>query len=327
MIRFAIHCPPEPSYLRLAKQMGLTDIVTSPPRSEPGPVQSQAAWVQLRQQVEAAGLTLSVIESIPMSDRIKLGQPGRDEDIDAYRQSVRAMGAAGIPILCYNWMAVLFVLRTSATTRVRGEALSISYEHALSERGPVPPSPVPVTEELLWANLAYFLRAVVPVAEEAGVKLAMHPDDPPISPSRGVARILTSPAAFQRLLDLVPSPNNGMTYCQGCFSEMCADVPATIRHFAAQGKLHFAHFRHVRGPLTDFVEVFHDERGNVDMFEAMKAYHESGFDGPMRPDHLPVMEGAAGDPFAEHMWGRLLAVGYMKGLAEGIRKAAGKEER
>jgi len=301
--------------------MGVTDIVSGLPADQAGPVWEFQSLLRLRRQVEEAGLTLSVIESIPTTEAIKLGLPDRDRDIDRFIQSLRNMGAAGIPILCYNWMAVLFVLRTSATTRVRGDALSISYEHALSERGPVPENAHLATRESLWRNLEYFLKAVVPVAEEANVRLAMHPDDPPISPCRGVGRTLTCPEDFQHLIDLVPSPNNGITYCQGCFSEMGANVPQTIRQFAGQRKLFFAHFRNVRGPVTDFVEVFHDEKGNADMFEAMKAYYESGFDGPMRPDHLPLMEDEDTLTYRFSMWGRLFAIGYMKGLLEGIEKA------
>ena len=322
-MRFAIWCPPNERALRLAKQMGVTDIVSALPAEQAGPVWELMPLIHLRKKVEEAGLRLSVIESIPITDAIKLGLPDRDRDIDNFCQSLRNMGAAGIPILCYNWMAVLFVLRTSFTTRVRGEALSNSYEHELSERGPVPELAGLATREALWKNLEYFLKAVVPVAEKAGVQLAMHPDDPPISSCRGVERTFTCPEDFQRLIDLVPSPNNGITYCQGCFSEMNADVPATIRHFAGQKKLFFAHFRNVRGPVTHFVEVFHDEKGNADMYEAMKAYYESGFEGPMRPDHLPFMEGEDTAPYGGFsMWGRLFAIGYMKGLLEGIQKTA-----
>ncbi|NLG51356.1 MAG: mannonate dehydratase, partial [Chloroflexi bacterium] len=128
-----------------------------------------------------AGLTLSVLERIHIPDRVKLGLPGRDEDIDNFCQSLRNMGAAGIPILCYNWMAVLGWLRTSVSTRVRGDALATSYDHSQMQRGPIPETGI-VTEEQLWESLEYFLRAVVPVAEEAGVQLAMHPDDPPSHP-------------------------------------------------------------------------------------------------------------------------------------------------
>jgi len=319
MVRIAVHCPPEERYLRLYRQAGVTDIVTGPP-SDGGGGDDLQRWLDLRKRVDDAGLRLSVIESIPVPEEVKLGLPGRDEALERFLTSLRAMGSAGIPILCYNWMAVIPVQRTSRSAPVRGGALSVAYDHAEASQSPVPEG-AGVSEGQLWGALEYFLRAAVPVAEEVGVKLAMHPDDPPISPTRGVARILTSPEAFQRMIDLVPSSNNGLTYCQGCFAEMGADVPATIRQFAGQGKMFFAHFRNLTGTLTSFVETFHDE-GETDMFEAMRAYVEVGFDGPMRPDHLPIMEGEGSDPGAYHFYGRLHAIGYMRGLLDAIARTA-----
>ena len=174
-------------------------------------------------------------------------------------------------------------------------------------------------EGALWDGLEYFLNAVIPVADEAGVKLAMHPDDPPLSPIRGIGRIMTSPENFQRLLDLAPSPNNGITFCQGCFTEMGVDIPTTIHHFAAQGRVHFVHFRNLTGTAENFTESFHDE-GKQDMYVARKAYQDAGFDGPMRPDHAPTMEGEDNSRPGYAIQGRLLAVGYMKGLIEAIEK-------
>lgn len=307
------------SNLRLAKQLGVTDIVSSLPREERrGPVWKFRPLLGLRKTVEDAGLTLSVIESIPIPDRVKLGQAGRDEDIDHFCQSLRNMGAAGIPILCYNWMAVFNWLRTSFTTRVRGDALATSYDHELMQRGPLTRAGM-VTEDQLWESLAHFLGRVVPVAEEANVKLAMHPDDPPLSPIRGVGRIMTTPDNFQRVLDLVPSPMNGITFCQGCFAEMGVDIPATIRHFGLQDKIFFAHFRNLRGTAAHFTETFHDD-GDTDMFAAMQAYYDVGFEGPMRPDHVPTFEGDANARPGYSLWGRLYAVGYMRGLIEAVEK-------
>jgi len=177
-----------------------------------------------------------------------------------------------------------------------------------------------VAEEQLWAGLEYFLRVVMPVAEESKVRLAVHPDDPPVSPVRGVGRILTSPAAMQRVVDLVPSTANGLTFCQGCFCEMGADVPENIHRFGRQGKIFFAHFRNLRGVATNFVETFHDD-GQLDMFTAMKAYYDVGFDGPIRPDHAPTMEGESNDHPGYALKGRMLAVGYMRGLLEAIEKS------
>jgi mannonate dehydratase len=227
------------------------------------------------------------------------------------------MGRAGIPTLCYNWMAVFNWQRTSLSTRVRGGALASSYVHEEMQRGGLTEAGI-VTEEQLWESLEYFLRAIVPVAEEGNVQLAMHPDDPPLSPIRGVSRIMTSPANFQRMIDLVPSPMNGLTFCQGCFSEMGIDVIAQIKHFAAQRKLFFSHFRNVTGTTTNFTELFHDQRGMTDMVEAMRTYLAVGFNGPMRPDHMPTMEGDTSGHSGYTTMGRLFAVGYMRGLIDAL---------
>ncbi|MEA3408551.1 MAG: mannonate dehydratase [Chloroflexota bacterium] len=317
-MRIATHIgEPTDSKLRLAKQMGLSDIVAGPPRTESGEMPTVEDWERLRRKVESHELTLSVIETIPISDRAMLGLPGRDEDIQSFCQSVLRMGAADIPILCYNWMPVLHAFRTSRNKRIRGGARATAYDHALLEDAPLTEAGE-VSAEQLWESLSYFLEIVVPVAEEAGVKLAMHPDDPPISPIRGMARIMSTPEAFQELIDLVPSPNNGITFCQGCFAEMGVDVPETIRYFGEQKKIFFAHFRNVRGAVPSFYETFHDE-GDTDMFAALKAYCDVGFDGPMRPDHYPAMEGEEVGEW--HVKGRLFAVGYMKGLLEGVQRA------
>lgn len=305
------------AHLKLARQMGVTDIVTGIPRDalEDGVYPFRAALL-LRKKIEDAGLAWSVIESMPISDTVKLGLPGRDEEIDHWCRSLRNIGAAGIPIICYNWMAVFGWLRTSLTTRVRGDALATSYDHSLMERAPLTEAGI-VTEEHLWDSLEYFVRAVVPVAEEAGVRLAMHPDDPPLSPIRGVGRIMTCPENLGRLINMVPSPVNGITFCQGCFSEMGVNIPETIRQFG--DKIFFAHFRNLRGSATSFCEMFHDD-GDTDMFAAMNAYYDIGFEGPMRPDHVPTMEGDDNTRPGYSLLGRLYAVGYMKGIIEAVEK-------
>jgi len=299
--------------------MGATDAVTGRPAGDEGPVWSLESILRVRERIESFGLTLSVIELIPIPDRVKLGLPGRDEDIDHFCQSIHNLGRAGVPILAYNWMAGLTWFRTSVATPVRGGALSTAYDHRQMQALPATEVGT-VSAAQLWAGLEYFLRAVVPVAEASNVKLAVHPDDPPVSPVRGVDRILTSPAALQRVVDLVPSVANGLTFCQGCFGEMGVDVPDNIRHFGAQGKIFFAHFRNLRGVATSFVETFHDD-GQLDMFAAMKAYYEVGFDGPIRPDHAPTMEGESNDRPGYALKGRMLAVGYMRGLLEAIEKS------
>jgi len=307
------------SYLKLARQIGCTDIVTTLKGAAGArPIWEYRDLIVQRQRIEDAGLKWTVVESLQPPEVIKLGLAGRDEAIEQWCASLRNIGAAGIPIMCYNWMPVHSWLRTSFTTRVRGDALATSYKHELMERAPLTWAGV-VSEDRLWEALEYFLRAAVPVAEEAGVQLAIHPDDPPISPIAGISRILTHPDAFQRVIDLVPSPANGITFCQGCFAEMGADIPAQIERFGAQRKLFFAHFRNLRGTAADFTEMFHDD-GDTDMFAAMRAYYRIGFPGPMRPDHVPALEGEPNDRPGYSLWGRFFAVGYMKGLAEAVEK-------
>jgi len=303
--------------LKIARQIGATDVVTVlPAEARTGPVWDFYAILQHRQRIEDAGLQWSVVESVQIPDRVKLGLGGRDEDIDNYCATIRNLGAAGIPIMCYNWMAIFGWLRTSTTTRARGGAFTTSYDHSLMDRGPLTEHGR-VSENQLWDSLAYFLERVIPVAEEAGVKQGLHPDDPPLSPIRGVSRIVTSPEAYDRVLGIVPSDYNAITFCQGNFKAMGVDVPATIRRYAGAGKIAFAHFRDLKGQVPVFEEAFHDE-GDTDMAAAMRAYVESGFDGPIRPDHVPALEGEDLDTPGYTLLGRLYAVGYMKGLLVGI---------
>ena len=163
--------------------------------------------------------------------------------------------------------------------------------------------------------MRYYLERIVPVAEKAKVKLALHPDDPPISPIRGVSRILTSAAALQRAIELVPSAYSGITLCQGTLATAGEDIPAVIRKFAEQDKLFFVHFRDVKGTAEKFEETFHDD-GQTDMVAAMNTYYEVGFTGPARPDHVPTMEGEDNTNPGYELLGRLYGVGYIKGLMD-----------
>ncbi len=322
-IRIAFKSTGSESQSRLIAQMGAPDIVLDLPESYHGQLWPLRELSAMRQRAESHGLRLSVLEGFgpPPSNRIRLGLEGRDADIEIYCENIRNMGAAGIPILCYNWIPVFNWMRTSFDLPARGGALTTGYDHKEMMKQPLTEFGQ-VSEAQLWEALEYFLRAVIPVAGDAGVKLAMHPSDPPISPIRGLSQIMTCPSHFQRLLDFDPSPANGITFCQGCFSEVGEDVPACIRRFGAQKKIFFVHFRDIQGTRENFVETFHDA-GQTNMYEAMKAYRDIGFEGPMRPDHAPTMEGESNaDPGYEVM-GRLFAVGYMKGLLEAIEKSAG----
>jgi len=232
---------------------------------------------------------------------------------------VRNMGRLEIPCWCYEWMPVLNWTRTSTTIPARGGALATGFDNELMRRAPLTEYGV-VPEEKLWETLDYFLKAVVPVAEEANVQLAMHPDDPPLSPVRGLGRIMRSVENYQRLLDMYPSPMNGIALCQGNFTLMTDDLPSVIRHFGRQKKIFFVHFRDVRGTVEKFVETFHDE-GKTNMLECMRAYRDIGFEGVLRPDHVPTMEGDSNEHAGYSSIGRLFAIGYVKGLREAVYEA------
>ena len=174
--------------------------------SEEGRSWSRPALERLKARYEEAGFDLVAIEDTPPMDDIRLGRPGREEQLDLFCEQLRAMGAVGVPVLCYNWVAVYSWARTGLAVPARGGALVTEYDHAAMLAAPPRPEADAATEERLWENLEYFLRRVVPVAEEANVRLALHPDDPPISPVRGLGRIMRTVEAFERVVEVVPQP-------------------------------------------------------------------------------------------------------------------------
>lgn len=313
---------PEPSRLsRLSRQAGVDYAVGGLPAIDAAGGSGERPWdylplLRLREDYRAAGFELAVIEARPPLNKAKRGLPGRDEEISSVCTLLENMGRLGIPIWCYEWMTDFNWLRTCTAVRGRGDSLVSGFDSAELAAAP-PPELGPITEEKLWETLEYFLRAVIPVAEQANVRLAMHPDDPPLSPIRGVSRIMRSIDNFQRLLDLVPSNHSGITLCQGNFTLMTADLPAAIRHFGRQNKIFFVHFRDVRGTPEKFVETWHDE-GQTDLLACMQAYREIGFDGPLRPDHVPTVDGDSNEHPGYSAYGRLYALGYIRGLRDAV---------
>ena len=311
--------PESDENLQLACQTGVTDFVTR----YPGP--GLEALLEVKQRIESFGLKLSVIEGYLPIENIILGNDRRDAEIEEMIALVRNMQSAQIPVLCYNFMAGTDWVRTSLDEKERGGALvtkfdlskvheAVSLESAL--RRDLQATRVEeqvIIAEQLWDNLEYFLKQIVPVAEDCGILLAMHPDDPPLDELLGRARIMNQVENFERLISLVPSPNNGICFCQGTFAEMGADIPTTIHKLGSH--IHYVHFRDVRGNREEFVETFHDN-GQTDMVAAMKAYQEVGFSGPIRPDHVPQLVGEEDGEPGYTMLGRLYAYGYMRGLMQ-----------
>ncbi|MBI4877995.1 MAG: mannonate dehydratase [Acidobacteria bacterium] len=273
---------------------------------------------KIKADYKALGMTIAGVESHPVpAEKIKLGVDGRDEEIENYRAAIEALGKAGIPVLCYNWMAGLGWYRTNTKAPERGGALTSEFDNAEAiKQGPTRWGEI--SEEKLWGNLEYFLKAVIPVAEKAGVKMALHPDDPPISPLRGIGRILISAKNYRRVLNIVPSPVNGITFCQANFRAMGEDIGALAREWCRQKKIFFVHYRDIQGQGPRFRETFHDN-GPTDMARMLQIYHQNGFDGPIRPDHAPTLEGESNDNPGYAMVGKVFAFGYMKGIMDGLR--------
>ena len=307
--------------LQLAAQCGVSDVVTR----YPGP--GVRALKSVQQRIESYDLRLSVIEGYLPLENIKLGIDDGSE-LQALKNLIRDMGQVGIPILCYNFMPGTDWVRTRLDAPERGGAkvtafdlgeversIALTHDGAGSLNTPLTP---PIREQPLWDNLERLLNELAPVAEQSGVVLAMHPDDPPLAEFQGRARIMNSVENFERLMALVPSPANGICFCQGSFATMGADIPDAIRRLGKS--IHYVHFRDVRGTKKSFVETFHDN-GPTDMAAAIDTYRDIGFDGPIRPDHVPQLVGEDDGEPGYTMQGRLYAYGYIRGLLQATTTA------
>jgi len=290
---------------------------------DPGVVPSVSELVQARRRAEDAGVRLMGIHSLGYNvyGKIMLGEDGKEEQIETIQQLLRNLGRADIPILGYQWNPRGVVpMRTSRTARIRGDAKATAfdvddipeYEEPINERA------AEYTEAEFWENYEEFLERVLPVAEEAGVRMALHPADPPtVEQMGGIPRLFRSFEAFKRAMDLVESDAHGLKLCLGCFSEMPdADVTEVIKYFGARDEIVFVHFRDVIGTWPAFRETFVDDpESNFDEMAAMAALADAGFDGVMVPDHVP-------DVIDDTRWGhrgRAHAAAYLKGLTRCVR--------
>jgi mannonate dehydratase len=298
---------------QLARQVGVVHALAklNPALTGERPPWGLDVLARAQRRFADAGLKLIGLEGDQFDmDRIKLGLPGRDEDLENYQRMLRNMGELGIPLLCYNFMANVGWFRTRTDIPERGGARVSGFKlgdvrHATSlEAGKV-------SEAAMWENYAYFVRAVLPVAEEAGVKMGLHPDDPPVSPLHGIGRILTSGDGIKQALALSKSPAHGFTFCQGSLRAAGEDLEALAREVA--GRIVFIHFRDVAGTREDFRETFHDN-GPTDMAGMLRLYDRLGLDVPLRVDHVPNLAGEENAEPGYGALGRLYAVGYLRGL-------------
>lgn len=285
--------------VRFAHQIGVRDIQFNMFHGSPH-LPGETHWdymdlLRLRTRCEDAGLRLNAIENVPLKfyDKIMLGRPGRDEQIEHMQTTIQNMGRAGIPIFGYHFV-VTGVWRTSATTPARGGALTTAFDYDLVTDAPLSFDRV-YTDDEMWENYSYFIKAILPVAEAAGVKLALHPDDPPVPALGGVARLFRSLEAFKRAMEEIgDSPYHGLDFCVGSWSEMSPDECLQgLRYFAERGKIFYVHFRDVLGSVPKFREAFINE-GNLNMFEVMKTLHDFNFQGFLIDDHVPRMVGDDG---------------------------------
>jgi len=321
-----------------AHQLGLTSVQLHTPNLLPGEngYWSLAELRALRERCDADGLAIDGLENVPLAHfwKIQRGLAGRDEQIDNYRTTIRNMAAVGIDLLGYNFLPT-FVWRTNMLDTGRGGAYVTSFDldkigdgNALASYRLTPSEPLtePITAEQMWANHQYFLDAVLPVAEEVGVRLALHPDDPPVDvPLGGAARIFTSPASLLRAREQANNSSSwGLNFCMGTVSEMGGEdaVNEVIDTLGAAGSIFYIHFRDVQGTVPVFKECFLGE-GNYHPARVIRRLHSVGFDGFMIDDHVPAMIGDPDtwmdtSPEAYCSRARAHAIGYLQGVLNAL---------
>lgn len=296
--------------LAFAVQVGAKDVQLNTPRL-PGTERWEYEDLQaLADSATSHGLRLICIENVPISfyDKIMLGQEGRERQLENMQSIVRSMGKAGIPILGYHWMPN-GVWRTSFETKLRGGAVANEFRMAKTEdkltHGRV------FTADELWENYDWYLDRMLPVCEEAGVRMALHPDDPPVPMLGGVARLFTGFEGFQRAMQRHPSKMHGLDFCHGCWSEMRegAGILEAIDYFGGDGRIFYVHMRDVQGCADDFQECFLGE-GNSNIPAVLRRLQSAGFKGFILDDHVPFLVNDS--PWGHR--GRAFSTGYISGV-------------
>ena len=295
--------------LQMAAQVGVEDIVI------PYPGLNLQELLETKRRVESFGMRLTHVERKLPHLRNVHNLPGRNEELEAIKTLVRNMAEAEMEVLCYNWMPNEDWHRTTAEAPERGGAKVTAFDlskihDANATDADGRPEKITSSEEL-WDNLERFLNDIIPTCEDAGIKLALHPDDPPLPELQGQPRIIINHAAFEKVVELVDSPANGLCYCTGSFGPTGEDLVAGIQKLGPH--ITFAHVRNTRGTTDNFSETWHDN-GDLDLPAIMMALAKTGFQGTLRPDHAPSMAGETNETPGYEMLGKLFAIGYLRAL-------------
>ncbi|MBP3361074.1 MAG: mannonate dehydratase [Clostridia bacterium] len=294
-----------------AKQLGVEHGVIRLPETDDFDLTNRSHWNTVYKKFVDYGIKPIIIEPMPNSvhDHIKTGDDMRDASIEKVIKMLPIMNRLGIDTICFNWMAHIGWLRTSSDVKDRGGALVTQFDMNDFKK-----TDKAISSQKLWENYKYFLKAVIPEAEKYGIKLALHPDDPPVPALGDVSRIMISAENIKKAVyDVFPSDMLGITMCQANYYIMGEDLDKVISDFA--GKIFFIHFRNTAGNLNKFRETFHDS-GELDMSHLIKLYKSLGIDAPIRVDHVPTLFGEHTEVAGYAVLGRLFAIGYLKGLLE-----------
>lgn len=344
LLSFRWYGETDPVSLENIRQIpGMKGIVTALYDVPVGEVWPMEQILRLRDTVHSRKFEISVIESVPVHEDIKLGKPSRDKYICNFNQTLRNLSAAGIQTVCYNFMPVFDWTRSSLQFELPDGSTALAYENSVVEQmNPLSGKlKLPgwdtsyadgelrdlleqyrdVSEDDLWNNLQYFLKAVIPVAEEVGVRMAIHPDDPPWS-IFGLPRIVKDKESLLRITMIYDSPCNGLCICSGSLgANPNNDVPQILRYFLEKGKVNFIHARNVK--ITgekSFCETAHlSSEGDIDMYEFVRAMSDYDYQGPIRSDHGRMIWGEQGKP-GYGLYDRALGAVYINGLWEAVRK-------
>lgn len=294
--------------------------------------------IGIKRSIEANGLTWEAIENFDPSHwhDVLLDGPKKRQQMELLKRTIQTIGRVGIPIMGYNF-SIAGVWGWTKGPWGRGGAKALIYDESkIDPQAPIPNGMVwnmvydpdappgtvpPISSDEIWQRLEWFLSEILPVAEESGVRLALHPDDPPADALRGAARLVNQPHKYQRMLDLVPSPASQLEFCLGSLQEMReGSVYDAIEHYGRQGKIAYVHFRNVRGKVPYYEEVFVDE-GDLNMIQALRTLRDVGYDGVLIPDHTPEMTCAA--PWHA---GMAYALGYIKAAMQAVDQLAPRTE-